>query len=420
MQSLDVSEQELHDWIVVGGGIAGLSIGEILARAGKSVLLLEKNSTLASETTKVFHEWLHTGALFTLVPDRLLTLRYLLGAIDDLLEYYQSFPGMNLVPSERGFTVAGTGWFNPENIVYKYRIRRFNPVWLSLVSRSARIVEKVASHDWLRRRAGAEYGYSRLSRRNWLSLIPRQIRSRGDFLRVVSPDVTINSRVLLADLLRQALASTLQYCLNTDVTRLAPDNRGVTVYAGKREFHARQVVVCAPDAVAAQFGMKTTVGYAPIAVVADVPEDAESFVELDYFVKNCINLLRKPNRLAQAGGITLNNQAEVPDYLAYVIRQHQRRMPGIRVLGTYTGLKKELVNPGENRNYLYHIMQHDPRLWSVVLGKFSLAFSMAPEFYRRVYHCNPAKTFSQRCAPLEPADISATAWEEVAAGARGA
>ena len=89
-----------YDWIVIGGGISGIAISEILTRENKSVLLLEKNSELASETSKDFHEWVHSGALYTLVPDNLLTLRYLLGATDDLIEYYSSFPKMNLLAGE--------------------------------------------------------------------------------------------------------------------------------------------------------------------------------------------------------------------------------------------------------------------------------------------------------------------------------
>ena len=92
----------MYDWIVVGGGISGISLGEILARNGKSVLLLEKNKTLAGETTKVFHEWLHSGALYALIPDKLFTTRYLLGALDDLMEYYGSFPNMNLRFTNKG------------------------------------------------------------------------------------------------------------------------------------------------------------------------------------------------------------------------------------------------------------------------------------------------------------------------------
>jgi len=91
-----------YDWIVVGGGISGIAVAEILSRDGKSVLLIEKNELLASETSKQFHEWVHSGALYTLVPDNLLTLRYLLGATDDLLQFYSSFPRMNLTATARG------------------------------------------------------------------------------------------------------------------------------------------------------------------------------------------------------------------------------------------------------------------------------------------------------------------------------
>ena len=44
------------DWIVVGGGIAGISIGEILTREGHSVALIEQKNILASGTTREFHE----------------------------------------------------------------------------------------------------------------------------------------------------------------------------------------------------------------------------------------------------------------------------------------------------------------------------------------------------------------------------
>ena len=80
--------EKKYDWIIAGGGVSGIAIAELLCRDRMSVLLLEKNKQLVSETSKVFHEWMHSGALYSLVPDNLLTLRYLLGATDDLFEYY--------------------------------------------------------------------------------------------------------------------------------------------------------------------------------------------------------------------------------------------------------------------------------------------------------------------------------------------
>ena len=67
----------------------------------------------------------------------------------------------------------------------------------------------------------------------------------------------------------------------------------------------------------------------------------------------------------------------------------------MRVVDRYIGEKNEITFKGEDRNYLYHI--HDSNkysnVWSIIPGKFTLAFSLAPEFYRRVYKRNPRKVF---------------------------
>ena len=178
-----------YDWIVVGGGIAGVSIAEILCRQGKSVLLLEKNEKIAAETSKVFHEWLHSGALYSLVPDKLQTMRYLLGATDDLLEYYSGFERMNLYPSEAGVSITGNnGWFCNNYVQYRYKVRKLNPAWMALVSRSLNIVNMINEHDWLRRRAGSEYGASRVRLRHSFNYLYEQLTSDVEFLKVISPD----------------------------------------------------------------------------------------------------------------------------------------------------------------------------------------------------------------------------------------
>ena len=153
-----VNTSKLFDWIVVGGGISGISLAEILSREGKSTLLLEKNSKLASETSKVFHEWLHTGALYTLIPDRLVMLHFILGAIDDLIEFYSHYERMNLIPTVAGLRIdkKQIGWFNNNYIHFKYRVkgRKITFPWILGVARSMFLIEKIHQHDWLRRRAG--------------------------------------------------------------------------------------------------------------------------------------------------------------------------------------------------------------------------------------------------------------------------
>ena len=403
---------KIFDWIVVGGGIAGITTAEILTREGHSVLLLEKNNQLASETSKVFHEWLHTGSLYSLIPDRLLTTRFVLGAIDDLLGYYQSFRNMNLVPTETGLQVTNGGWFNGANIEFHYKVRKLNPIWMATVSRSINIVEMIREHDWLRRRAGSLHSGSNINKR-LVNKIPLMLRQNNSFLKVQSPDITINSRVLIADILNQAEVSGLQIKTNSEVVSIANETGMVNVKTLDKSYSCKNVVVCAPDVVSKLFDKKIKTTYAPIAVVDGVDENTKSFVELDYHVKNCINLLVKGSGVGQAGGISVSKQSEIKPYMQYVMKEHKKKNPSIEMVDQYVGLKKELVSAGQERNYLYHIEEQDGNVWSLVLGKFTLAFSAAPEFYRRVYHKNPKRRFEEVTDSVRNTNVSETSWKEI-------
>jgi FAD dependent oxidoreductase len=383
-----------YEWIVVGGGIAGIAIAEILTREGHSVLLLEQHDKLGGETTGDFHEWIHTGCLYTLVPDRLLTMKYLLGAIDDLLEYYGSFPRMTAVPTERGLALGDGGWFEPNYIRFRYRNRRFNPFWSACVARSRFLIERIAEHDWLRRRAGI---VDEFKHKRW-SVMWKHFRElmahRKPFFEVESTDFTVNSRVLLHDLLAAALGNGLQIRTGERVREIRDAFGEKLVVAEGASFRAKHVVLCAGKSIADHVDVKVTTSYAPLAVVSGLSATARSFVELDYNVRNCINLLVKGDGLGLAGGISLKRMSECDSYLDYVLTRHREYAPSLKVLGRYPGVKTEITFPDQDRNYLFHIVPCREGLWATIPGKFTLGFSLAPEFYRRIYHRNPKKVFS--------------------------
>jgi hypothetical protein len=151
-----------------------------------------------------------------------------------------------------------------------------------------------------------------------------------------------------------------------------------------------------------------------MSIVEGVSDNEGSFVELDYYVKKCINLLKKDKGIGQIGGITLQKMSQVENYHKYLISEHQKRNPNLKVLDSYVGIKKELVSNKQDRNYLYHINQNSSNVFSVVLGKFTLAFSMAPEFYRRIYNKNPKKYFEFKNHNEYKSNISNSAWQEIA------
>ena len=411
-------DKNKYDWIVIGGGISGITIAEILSRGEKRVLLLEKNQTLASETSKVFHEWLHSGTLYSLAPDNLLTVRYLLGATDDLFEYYNSFSNMNLMPTESGISFNSSGWFNDEHIEYRYKKHLYNPIWLSLVSRSLNIIDLISHHDWLRRRAGSGYGNSKLKFTHWVKNIYSQFANTSDFLCKVSPDITMNSRVLISDILSAGVNKGLKIVTGSRVKDIIENDDEVIVETDTGNYKSENTVICSPDMISKFLDIPLKTSFAPMAIVENVSEDEKRFVELDYNLKKCINLLIKGDGIGQAGGITMDKEQDVDSYLSYIISEHKKRNPSIKIVDTYVGLKKELVQKGEGRNYLYHINQNSKKVWSVVLGKFSLAFSAAPEFYRRVYKENPPKSIETPMNNVNQDLISETSWKEIITNSR--
>ncbi len=388
------------DWIVVGGGVAGISLSEILTREGHSVALIEKKDKLASATTREFHEWFHTGSLYTLLKDDMKTLKYILGSLDDLLEFYSSFPKMNLRPTDKGLKIADNnkGWFSPNYINFKYRLKNRKLIlpWLYAIARSIALIDGIRKHDWLRRRAGilesvtTEYYFSIL--KNLLKIVA----SSNKFYKIETTDFTTNSRDLLKDMIATAEKNGLEIFTKNELLEIKNSNNNIIANCSNDNFQAKNMVVCLGDEIEKFSDLKINKSYAPIAVVKNIKADTKSFVELDCFKKNCINIVTKGKSFGLIGGISLSKKDEVQKYFDFMINEHKKLNPGIEILEKYIGVKNEIFQKKENRNYLFHInpSRKYKNVWSVIPGKFTLVFSMAPEFYRIVYKKNPRKFFN--------------------------
>ena len=277
------------DWIVVGGGIAGISLSEILTREGHTVALIEKKNKLASVTTREFHEWFHTGSLYTLLRDDMQTLKYILGSLDDLLEFYSSFAQMNLKPSESGLKITNDsrGWFSPNYINFKYRLRNRKLIfpWIYAISRSISLIDGVRKHDWLRRRAGilesitSEYYLPIL--KNFFKIII----SSKKFFEIKTTDFTTNSRHLLRDMIATASKNGLEIFTNNELLEIKNLNNVIIANCSNGNFQAKNMVVCAGGEIEKFSDLEVNKSYAPIAVVKNIKAETESFVELDCFKK---------------------------------------------------------------------------------------------------------------------------------------
>ena len=411
---------KIFDWIIVGGGIAGISLSEILTREGHSVALIEKKNKLASVTTREFHEWFHTGSLYTLLKDDMKTLKYVLGSLDDLLEFYSSFPRMNLKPTEKGLKIIGDdkGWFSSNYINFKYRLKNRKLIlpWLYAVARSIALIDGIKRHDWLRRRAGI---LESVTAKYYLPIIKNLIKilmNNDKFCHIETTDFTTNSRNLLKDMIAAAEGNGLEIFTNNELLKIENLNDNVMAHCSNGNFQAKNMAVCLGGEIEKFSDLKINKSYAPIAVVKNVKEETKSFVELDCFKKNCINIITKGKSFGLIGGISLSKRDEVKKYFDFVIEEHKKLSQNIKILEKYVSIKNEISQKKENRNYLFHInlSKKYKNVWSVIPGKFTLAFSMAPEFYRIVYKKNPRKFFNVSSNNKDFSHlVEDTVWEEI-------
>ena len=407
-----------YNWAVVGGGIAGIIASEILTREGHSVVLIEKNEMLASETSREFHEWMHLGSLFTLLPDKLRTLKYILGAVDDLFEFYSSYENMNMRPTEHGINIidqATRGWFNADNNIYfKYRIknRKITIPWIIGVARSIFLIRKIKSHDWLRRRAGVldlfRYSFSDL-----FSIMLNLFKHKEKYYSIQTPDVTMNSRVMMRDLVSTSIAHGLEILNNNDFLTYSKTSDGIVIRTDKETLIVDNLVLCNGKNISKYIDATVNNSYAPLAVVKNVTATAKSFVELDYFPSNCINMITKEEGVGLIGGISFASEKKCKPYIERVFEKHKKYIPEMEILTTYNGIKSEIIVRDEPRNYLYHINEIEKDIWMIIPGKYTLGFSIGPEFYRKVYYKNPKKYFKTAMS-INSKDnyIANTVWQD--------
>jgi len=408
-----------YDWIVVGGGIAGISVAEILTREGHSVALVEKNKKLASVATKEFHEWVHTGSLYTLVKDQMKTLKYILGSLDDLFEFYSCFENMNIIPTESGIRINqnSDGWFNKNYINFKYRLKDrkifFN--WIYSIARSIILIEGIKKHDWLRRRAGI---IESLKSEYYLPILKRFFKiilSNEKFYKIESTDFTTNSRYLLKDLLATSINNGLEIFTENELLNIEHINNEIEAVCKNGKIVGKKIVICTGGNIEKFTEQKIKKTLAPIAVVRNITEETKSFVELDYFKQNCINIIRKDFSYGVIGGISLSKSDEVDKYFEYLINEHKKINPKIEVLKKYVGIKNEIISKDEERNYIFHIKKDKfkENVWSIIQGKITLAYSIDTEFYRLIYKKNPKKFFKTNVRYESLNDIiDETIWEE--------
>lgn len=384
----------IKDFAVVGGGIAGLAIAEMLQRSGASVVLLEKNQLLCSEASAEQQGWFHTGALYTALPNNFFC-RTMVGNLDDLVDYYGGFPQMNLRVDKHISTTSRDGWFSNRTNFYVYTSTEgvswaWKLPWAVALRRAKQRMSWFETLD-ASRSLSHQLGFGSKPLKYVMHSSALGLNLDHVAFALKSRDRAMNTRLIATDLLRSFLASGGEVKTQARVQSL--DKGSVTVKLDGSEQQTRiaarhTILATGKDTTA--FEANTKVFISPLLVVYPALTDL-NFVRMSPHMDQTINhICHRINGLEYSliGNAVYHDARHTSPDVQDKVRANMLAMAK-NVFGEFDakstdlffGYKTEVSSSSFIRNYLYHII--DRGHYTLTLpGKFSLCFSLAANVCR--------------------------------------
>lgn len=387
-----VNEERMRDFAVVGGGIAGLAIAEMLQRSGASVALLEKNKTLCSEASAEQQGWFHTGALYTALPNNFFC-RTMVGNLDDLVDYYSGFPSMNLRVDKHIYTTDRDGWFSNRTNFYVYTSTdgvswKWKLPWAVALYRAKRRMSWFETLD-ASRSLSHQMGFGARPLKYVVHGSTLGINLEHIAFALKSRDRAMNTKLIAEDLLRSFLACGGVVKTQAKVLSLEKGSVLAKLESGETRFPARHTIL-ATGKDTTSFETNTKVFISPLLVVYPALTDI-NFVRMSPHMEQTINhICHRKNGLEYSliGNAVYHDAQQESGEVLERVRTNMLGMAR-RVFGDFDdkgadlffGYKTEVSSSSFIRNYLYHII--DRGQYTLALpGKFSLCFSLAANVCR--------------------------------------
>lgn len=382
---------------VLGSGIAGLSVAEILSRNGWRITLLESSSELGGHASRATQNWLHTGWLYAALSCDA-AMRGCHRALGLFHAIYDSVLGpetLNLEFDPHGvsFPHSSTGWFSPERVQYIYALTTSElSFWQRLTWRH--YLDLVP----LRRLRALGYDTNRAKElspnlRRLLDYWERGEGGHSKYAVIPSTDAQIQTRRVMNSLL-MLLGERTEVVRRAEYDLVRQGDRSVIRIGG--ESHVPDLLVIAsgksiPEqlqqlgrhAMAKQFKSVRS----PI-VVLNRELDLPSFIRFTPRLPTTVNHIKYNmegvGTLSTLGSYEYYLAGQEPDISPFAERICQRLdISSGDVLDQYYGTKTEFTGSAKRR-YNHAIEQVNDNTYFTIPGKFSQFPLLVHDFAERL------------------------------------
>lgn len=390
------NSNEHRNAFVLGSGIAGLSLAEILSRNGWRITLLDTAPDLGGDASRSTQNWLHTGWLYAGLP----CASAMEGCATALRLYQKTYGSVlprdvvNVVANEEGVTypASSTGWFSPERVHYAFALSTYD------LSALQKATWKHYLDAVLLRRL-RRLGYSTDAVRDLpQGLVDLMTHWEGDdaghtkYRVIPSTDARIDTKRVLSSLLRMLGANT-NVAIGAQYELVRQGNRTAVRING--ELHTPDLCILAAgksipqllsqigaDAIAKDFKSISS----PIVVLRRAL-DLPNFIRFTPNLPETINHIKYDVAgmdVSTIGSYDFHPADQRPDISPFVDKVCRRlNISSSEVVGSYYGTKTELTGKLARR-YNHALDAVNDNTFFAIAGKFSQFPLLVNEFAEKL------------------------------------
>lgn len=428
---------EKYDYIVVGGGVAGIFTAEALSRSGKKILLVEKESKFATEASGEQHGLAQFGYLYIGMADPKVA-EACLHNIELLLHFY-ALPGNNLISHDNELISSNPeslfNWFRTDPLYFYYpdlddsvlnlsKLIDEKTAWQNSLYNIFARTQAITDHRWGGTTIqlsgdtpiiGKKLLFAKKIARHWMrktaehkpdGLLAKKLNKEVDAIAIhtdlviTSHDRPMYSTRILASVKNRYVLNGGHAIFKTQINKYNVKEDGTVelLTTDGLKYNAEKVIFTSGSGLSAVHGSQVKTVLSPLLVVSP-PVCERNLVYLTPKVALTVNHIHHVDPVTgKAYSIIGNGLAIQPDdELAMencrlmIIQQAERVFPKLKMIPSenrhiYFGHKTELVKNEGDRNYHFEFqpIDQDKKIWVAVPGKFTLAPSLAAYIYEQM------------------------------------